>query len=221
MKVLQTFALPLGYHANKHGAVDETRTRDLHLGKVALYQLSYYRTWCLGAESNHRHADFQSAALPAELPRHLATWKGLEPSTSSVTGWHSNQLNYQAAYGGNNRARTCDPLLVRQVLSQLSYAPTGFPAPAALAATFDIISHRCPFVKGKARNSHEFFRFCPGGQLLPPQTGQHIHGKVHRPARRTGVSKPTRRVPRPVWPYCPGVRQRTRRRSRNIRPMRT
>ena len=27
----------------KNGAVDEARTRDLHLGKVALYQLSYYR----------------------------------------------------------------------------------------------------------------------------------------------------------------------------------
>ena len=43
MKVLQTFALPLGYGTEKIGAVDETRTRDLHLGKVALYQLSYYR----------------------------------------------------------------------------------------------------------------------------------------------------------------------------------
>ena len=43
MKVLQTFALPLGYGTIKNGAVDETRTRDLHLGKVALYQLSYYR----------------------------------------------------------------------------------------------------------------------------------------------------------------------------------
>ena len=52
MKVLQTFALPLGYGTKlrrtqcarrNHGAVDETRTRDLHLGKVALYQLSYYR----------------------------------------------------------------------------------------------------------------------------------------------------------------------------------
>ena len=54
----------------------------------------------------------------------MATWKRLELSTSSVTGWHSNQLNYQAAlYGGTNRARTCDPLLVRQVLSQLSYGP--------------------------------------------------------------------------------------------------
>src|SRR5262245_42901950 len=27
--------------------------------------------WCQGPESNQRHADFQSAALPAELPWHV------------------------------------------------------------------------------------------------------------------------------------------------------
>ena len=140
------------------GAGDEARTRYLHLGKVALYRMSYTRIlvptvgieflrfrndrklWCLRSESNQRHADFQSAALPTELQRHveqialletrrcvliLATPNGLEPSTSSVTGWRANRLHHRALYGGNNRARTCDLLLVRQMLSQLSYAP-GF-----------------------------------------------------------------------------------------------
>ena len=95
------------------GAGNEARTRYLHLGKVALYQMSYARKWCPEPESNQRHEDFQSSALPTELsgqiffraarrgrgiaiPRgptrwnsiswEMATRNGLEPSTSSVTG---------------------------------------------------------------------------------------------------------------------------------------
>ncbi len=61
------------------GADDEARTRYLHLGKVALYQMSYIRIlrvkiypWCLRSESNQRHEDFQSSALPTELQRHTS-----------------------------------------------------------------------------------------------------------------------------------------------------
>ena len=35
--------IELHLQRKENGAVDEARTRDLHLGKVALYQLSYYR----------------------------------------------------------------------------------------------------------------------------------------------------------------------------------
>ncbi len=59
-----------------NGAEDGTRTRDPHLGKVMLYQLSHFRSeidrlerWCRGPGSNWRHRDFQSRALPTELPR--------------------------------------------------------------------------------------------------------------------------------------------------------
>ena len=47
---------------------------------------------------------------------------GLEPTTYCTSSSYSPSW-VMPAFGGNNRARTCDPLLVRQMLSQLSYAP--------------------------------------------------------------------------------------------------
>ena len=87
------------------GAQNRNRTSDTGIFSPLLYQLSY-----LGKK--------QSRIRMA--PALLATQKGLEPSTSSVTGWRSNQAELLRLNGGNYRARTCDPLLVRQMLSQLS-----------------------------------------------------------------------------------------------------
>ena len=55
---------------------------------------------------------------------------GLEPPTSRLSGVRSNHLSYKPMRfflnGGDEETRTPDPLLARQVLSQLSYTPTFF-----------------------------------------------------------------------------------------------
>ena len=67
---------------HKNGAVDGTRTRDIHLGKVALYQLSYYRIKC---------------AL------------GRNRTTDTVIFSHMlYRLSYQGRYGDPEGARTLD-----------------------------------------------------------------------------------------------------------------
>ena len=57
---------------------------------------------------------------------------GLEPPTSRLSGVRSNHLSYEPMCfrrgrpllpGGDERNRTADPLLAKQVLSQLSYTP--------------------------------------------------------------------------------------------------
>ena len=92
MKLLQSFALPLGH--------------------VAIHE-----KWP-GTESNCRHTDFQSVALPTELPGRLRKKEsdrtGLEPATSGVTGRRSEptelpiQLGW-AVTGSNRRPPGCKP----------------------------------------------------------------------------------------------------------------
>ena len=52
--------------------------------------------WSCWADSNRRPHPYQGCALPTELQQRVATTKGLEPSSSGVTGRRSNQLNYLA-----------------------------------------------------------------------------------------------------------------------------
>ena len=102
IKVLQTSALPLGYGAIliwfKKGRLKIFTFKRPWSGLRgsnslpppwqggALPDELNPHEWCLRSESNQRHGDFQSPALPTELQRRMATWMGLEPTTSSVTG---------------------------------------------------------------------------------------------------------------------------------------
>ena len=67
-------------------------------------------------------------SLKFVLLRELVGSSGLEPPTSRLSGVRSNHLSYEPLYepsgsGGDERDRTDDPLLAKQVLSQLSYTP--------------------------------------------------------------------------------------------------
>ena len=87
------------------------------------------KKWSGQRDSNSLPPPWQGGALPNELcPQNGASGR----NRTNDTGIFSPLL-YQLSYrgvcnsktGGNNRARTCDPLLVRQVLSRLSYAPVS------------------------------------------------------------------------------------------------
>ena len=70
------------------GAGYEARTRYLHLGKVALYRMSYARKFGASGRNRTNDTGIFSPLLYRLSYRgtQLATRMGLEPTTSSVTG---------------------------------------------------------------------------------------------------------------------------------------
>ena len=70
------------------GAARQIRTADLILTKDALYLLSY----------SSISGPFGTMQPVLTVVFKMATRKGLEPSTSGVTGRRSNQLNYRAIH---------------------------------------------------------------------------------------------------------------------------
>ena len=123
IRVLQTLALPLGHvtifgatAAAPFGAADEARTRYLHLGKVALYQMSYGRILetllglLTGASDRNRTNDtgifspllYQLSYLGKSFPRRTAREGNCNPK-----GTHEMELHL-VGDGDPERARTVD-----------------------------------------------------------------------------------------------------------------
>ena len=70
MRVLQTLALPLGHGTVWSGWRGSNSLPPPWQGGALPDEL-HPQIWCLRSELNQRHADFQSAALPTELQRHM------------------------------------------------------------------------------------------------------------------------------------------------------
>ena len=117
-----TRALP----GQENGAEDGTRTRDPHLGKVMLYQLSHFRPdnppprrWCREPDSNWRHRDFQSRALPTELSRPDGQPGFGHPSANRRISRAPTALQRRGGLPRGREARC------QRILGRLPIGPTG------------------------------------------------------------------------------------------------
>ena len=80
--VLETVVLPLNYIPIKNGGewIRTTEPEGADLQSAAFSQTSLPLHKWRGTESNRRHMELQSIALPTELPSHIAG-AGFEPTT--------------------------------------------------------------------------------------------------------------------------------------------
>ena len=83
------------------------------------------KNWRTVPKSDRRTFARQANTLATELTvRKLVGVQGLEPWTPCSQSWCASQTApYAEKNGGGDRHRTCDSLLAKQVLCQLSYTP--------------------------------------------------------------------------------------------------
>ena len=103
MKTKTTFIWKwfLLWKESKSEIVERAKRFELSTSTLARWHSTtelYPHIWCLGAESNHRHEDFQSSALPTELPRQ--NWRRRWGSNPRPPAWQAGVLtNWTTAPG--------------------------------------------------------------------------------------------------------------------------
>src|SRR5436305_13979374 len=102
----------------------ENRVENLFMYSRRIVVQAFEKAWCPGAESNHRHCDFQSHALPTELPgrrerpqpglceRRVIVSGGGRVHLASPCGFARRGLAWRGA-GGRGKLREMNGFLVR------------------------------------------------------------------------------------------------------------
>ncbi len=99
--------------------------------------------WWLGTESNRRHEDFQSSALPTELPSQTYWLRG-QDSNLRPSGYEPDELPTAPprVNGAPNQIRTGDLILTMDALYRLSYGSKGT-GEAGIEPASDGVKVRC------------------------------------------------------------------------------
>ena len=181
-----------------NGAEDGTRTRDPHLGKVMLYQLSHFRPndpstrrWCREPGSNWRHRDFQSRALPTELSRPDGQPAVGCPSAGGTIPRASPGQQRRHLGRGRIRRRRCD-----QGSTTTGRNRPMSPPPATLAPG----SRGSVSCNRLSRPSTRIWRLAVSVTAGPADrtTGSRLTALAARPASPAGLSDPIARPGSPT-----------------------
>ena len=115
------------------------------------------------------------AGIAGMTPLRTVIPRGSRCTRSSRQKGRTARKGWCDLFGGNKRARTSDPLLVRQMLSQLSYAPDLIPSFDGEGYDSIIaLPLSSGFSKSRGRRTERSFQFChfPGNDAIKKEMMQ-------------------------------------------------